>query len=264
MNNKSFQRPIVLCFWPNPFPYKNMAIRHRILNLAENYHLTFVTKKDIEIPQEVLNREVNILRSPFKFSNNLIDLLFFFLWSLLKIISFKKNQFEYCYSFQELTSILGFTTTKFKKSKYWILDVLDDPALELKNWERRTRSTKRHLMIIMLSFLENTKKRIFKYTDLVVVQGMSNKHPIPMLLNQKYAVSIEKMVWVPNGVDLGPIVPKGLKQEDGFCIFYGRTPASTTNNDKPKPASPVTIIGKIKGNFEELKKLKEAKVRIEN
>jgi hypothetical protein len=48
---------------------------------------------------------------------------------------------------------------------------------------------------------------------------------------------------------------------NGFCIFYGRTPAST--NEEPKPASPVTIIGKIKGNLEELKKLKEAKVRIE-
>ena len=48
---------------------------------------------------------------------------------------------------------------------------------------------------------------------------------------------------------------------NGFCIFYGKTPAST--NDKPKPASPVTIVGQIKGNFEELKNLKEAKVRIE-
>jgi len=48
---------------------------------------------------------------------------------------------------------------------------------------------------------------------------------------------------------------------NGLCIFYGRTPTSI--NDKPKPASPVTIIGQIKGNLEELKNLKEAKVRIE-
>lgn len=48
---------------------------------------------------------------------------------------------------------------------------------------------------------------------------------------------------------------------DGFCIFYGRTPVST--NDEPKPASPVTIVGRIKGDLEELKKLKEAKVKIE-
>lgn len=45
-----------------------------------------------------------------------------------------------------------------------------------------------------------------------------------------------------------------------FCIFYGPTPASTEH--EPKSASPVTVIGKIKGKFEELKKLKEAKIKI--
>lgn len=48
---------------------------------------------------------------------------------------------------------------------------------------------------------------------------------------------------------------------NSFCIFYGRTPAST--NEEPKPASEVTIVGKIKKNLQELKKLKEAKVKIE-
>lgn len=47
---------------------------------------------------------------------------------------------------------------------------------------------------------------------------------------------------------------------NSFCIFYGRTPVST--NDEPKPASPVTIIGEIKGNLEELRKLSEAKIKI--
>lgn len=45
-----------------------------------------------------------------------------------------------------------------------------------------------------------------------------------------------------------------------LCIFYGRTPAST--NDEPKPASPVTIVGKIKGNLDQLKNLNQAKVKI--
>lgn len=47
---------------------------------------------------------------------------------------------------------------------------------------------------------------------------------------------------------------------NSFCIFYGRTPAST--NEEPKPASPVTVIGEIKGNLEELKKIKKAKIKI--
>ncbi len=47
---------------------------------------------------------------------------------------------------------------------------------------------------------------------------------------------------------------------NSFCIFHGRTPAST--NDEPKPASPVTIIGRVKGKLEELKELKEARIKI--
>lgn len=42
-------------------------------------------------------------------------------------------------------------------------------------------------------------------------------------------------------------------QGNGFCIFYGKTPAST--GDKPKPASPVTVIGKIDAAPEELRNL---------
>lgn len=45
-----------------------------------------------------------------------------------------------------------------------------------------------------------------------------------------------------------------------FCIFYGRTPASI--NDQPVPASAVTLIGKIKGNLDELKSLNRAKIKI--
>lgn len=45
-----------------------------------------------------------------------------------------------------------------------------------------------------------------------------------------------------------------------FCIFYGKTPAST--GKAPKPASPVTLVGKIKGNVEKLKNLERARIEI--
>lgn len=38
-----------------------------------------------------------------------------------------------------------------------------------------------------------------------------------------------------------------------FCIFYGRTPNST--DELPRPASPVTVIGRIESDPEELRKL---------
>ena len=40
-----------------------------------------------------------------------------------------------------------------------------------------------------------------------------------------------------------------------FCIFYGRTPAST--DQSPRPASPVTVIGRIEAGPQELRKLKD-------
>jgi len=42
---------------------------------------------------------------------------------------------------------------------------------------------------------------------------------------------------------------------NAFCIFFGKTPAS--DNDKPRAASPVTVLGKIidKKNLADLKKI---------
>ncbi|MBE3093045.1 MAG: hypothetical protein IMZ51_05235 [Chloroflexi bacterium] len=44
---------------------------------------------------------------------------------------------------------------------------------------------------------------------------------------------------------------------NAFCIFFGKTPAST--KDKPQAASPVTVIGKIIDNksFPDLKKISD-------
>jgi len=45
-----------------------------------------------------------------------------------------------------------------------------------------------------------------------------------------------------------------------LCIFYGKTPAST--NDAPKPASPITLVGRVRGDLEGLKKIHQAKIKI--
>lgn len=46
-----------------------------------------------------------------------------------------------------------------------------------------------------------------------------------------------------------------------FCIFYGKTPASTSQ--KPKAASPVNVFGKIIGDATKLKTVSGNKVRVE-
>ncbi|RJP33937.1 MAG: hypothetical protein C4527_03465 [Candidatus Omnitrophota bacterium] len=73
-------------------------------------------------------------------------------------------------------------------------------------------------------------------------------------------------------------IPVSLEPEDGreimevgelaywppghaFCIFYGRTPAST--DDRPRAASEVTPIGKVEGDIALLKKVNSSTIRIE-
>lgn len=54
------------------------------------------------------------------------------------------------------------------------------------------------------------------------------------------------------------VVKKGeiayWSEGDGFCIFFGKTPAS--KRDEIRAASPVNVLGKLLGNPEEFKKVK--------
>ncbi len=43
-----------------------------------------------------------------------------------------------------------------------------------------------------------------------------------------------------------------------FCIFFGKTPVSTSN--KPRAYSPVNVFGKIEGNLDVLRKVKSGTI----
>ena len=67
----------------------------------------------------------------------------------------------------------------------------------------------------------------------------------------------EKAVDVVKEGDLG-YWPDG----NGFCIFFGKTPASTKS--EIRPASPVNLIGKLLGNPKDWKRVKDGeKITIE-
>lgn len=61
-------------------------------------------------------------------------------------------------------------------------------------------------------------------------------------------------------VELGDVAywPPG----DALCIFFGPTPVSRSG--EIRPASPVNVIGRVKGDLERLRKVKQGeKVRVE-
>ena len=74
--------------------------------------------------------------------------------------------------------------------------------------------------------------------------------PIPVELNNEApvdVVSVGDLAYWPDG--------------RCFCIFFGRTPAST--GDEPRPASPVTVFGRIQGDSSVLRAVSSDRIIVE-
>jgi glycosyltransferase involved in cell wall biosynthesis len=210
----------IICSYPNPFPFKNMAIRQRIIYLSEKNRFTFITRKYVEVPAELTENNSEVIRSPYHFSNNYIDMAVYLLWAFLMILRLKNEKNHFSYSFQEISSILiGFMLKFFGISRFWVIDFLDDPDLELNNWLRRKESG---IIVSILKIIKKINRIILKKSDLQIVQGMSLKDKLPVLLNKEYDISFDTMETVSNGVDLKLIkADNKLKPENQrFDIFY--------------------------------------------
>lgn len=107
-----------------------------------------------------------------------------------------------------------------------------------------------------VSFEKNPRTAEAIYTALPIT-GRANRwgdeiyFSIPVSIDQENAeeeVEVGDLAYWPPG--------------NGFCIFFGRTPAST--RDKPKAASPVNVFGNIIGDATIFRKTRSGEqVRIE-
>jgi len=110
-------------------------------------------------------------------------------------------------------------------------------------------------------------KIIFK-TSKVTLEGELNQTQTAKEIYLKLPFESKVKTW---GEELYFEIPLKLKPENStldveigdiaywpegscLCIFFGRTPLSTTN--KPIPASEVNIVGKLKGSLSILKEIK--------
>jgi hypothetical protein len=70
-----------------------------------------------------------------------------------------------------------------------------------------------------------------------------------------FRIPEELKLELENGQDVVEIGDLGYwPVGNAFCIFYGPTPAST--DEQPRPASPVTVFGKVIGDATELHKVR--------
>jgi hypothetical protein len=77
--------------------------------------------------------------------------------------------------------------------------------------------------------------------DALPIHGRANRWGDEIYFSIPVSVAVEQ---AHEEVEVGDLAfwPPG----NGFCIFFGRTPAST--NEKPRAASPVNVFGRISGD----------------
>ena len=124
------------------------------------------------------------------------------------------------YTFRDLSAIVGCLGHNVLGIP-WVADLLDDPALELRNWQQRRRSGKAHLILLALRLQDRLLRRTFKSADLVVTIGSDLGDPLPTLLAEQYRVSRDRILAITNGVDLTELTPEPLAlHPPGFTICY--------------------------------------------
>ena len=118
-------------------------------------------------------------------------------------------------------------------------------------------------------------KIIFK-TSKVTIEGELNNSQTSQKIYEKLPFEAKVNTW---GEEIYFKIPVSLKPEKAtldvelgdiaywpegecLCIFFGRTPVSTSN--KPRPASEVNIVGKVTGDPSILKNIKSGdKMRVD-
>ena len=101
--------------------------------------------------------------------------------------------------------------------------------------------------------------------DTFTAKAISNILPITAAANtwgDEIYFSMPITLELENGQEVGDLGELGYWPPGGaFCIFYGLTPAS--QGDEIRPASAVTIIGKVQGDVAALKQTRVEQVVIE-
>jgi glycosyltransferase involved in cell wall biosynthesis len=202
----------ILCVWLAPLPYLNIAIRHRIINLAQHSNLTLLIIKGTVLPPELASSQV--IRSPFSYPLSVFGIRLprslWVIWSMMWIAFSRGPAYDVIYVFQDWTFFCGPLAKVRRKARLWVLDSLDDPALPLRTVEGQqamTRNPRGAITKWVLGAADWCKGKLARRADGVVVTAVDLTDPLPHRLRHAYNIAADRMLLLTNGVDLSATRP---------------------------------------------------------
>jgi colanic acid biosynthesis glycosyl transferase WcaI len=190
------RRARVLAVVPAKCSFEHMAVNQRLRALAEIAEVDVVASYPESFPADLQQScRIRGFELSRRLSPSAIRLLGFSaevgLWAALQRV---RRHYKVVYTFQDTSALAGAMLRG--PGTRWVMDMLDDPALELRNAEQQGHRRKAAMLRLRSSLIG----RMARSADLVVTIGCSDQDPLPAMIRQRYRVSADRLYPVRQAV----------------------------------------------------------------
>jgi glycosyltransferase involved in cell wall biosynthesis len=218
------QRPVrarVLAVVPTDCSFEHMAVNQRLRALAEVAEVDIIASYPGSFPSDL--RDKTRIRA-CTFSRHIgtasVRMLVFSaeiaIWAALHRM---RHLYRIVYTFQDTSACAGLimrgTGTR------WVMDILDDPSLELRNAEQQGRRYKAAALRLRAHLIG----RMLRGGDLVITIGCAAGDPLPLMIRQRYQVDPARLLALPQAINAAGLAaierpPPHKTPSDKRTVFY--------------------------------------------
>lgn len=219
LDSQEPKRGRILAVVPSDCSFEHMAVNQRLRALAEIADVDIVASYPASFPAEIKRKcQVRGFKLSARFGSSVIRLLAFStevaIWATVRRI---RHDYQIVYTFQDTSACAGAMLRC--RSTHWVMDILDDPSLELRNAEQRGRRCKAAVLRLRCNLIA----RMARSADLVVTIGCSDGDPLPVMIQQRYGVMAERLLPLRQAIRMDLFSSPKPRQRAASCtrsVFY--------------------------------------------
>lgn len=205
--------------WPNKLHERNRARYQRAMSLSQSHDVKLIVRGTQPQNEEILSAVSAVYLSPSIERSNYLDHMTYYLYAVLVMAYLRlRGELDVIHTFPGPSTHLGICC-KFVFGIDWVVDILDDPSVEHASLQGK-RPVIKYLAYTLHVHLA---KQDLRFADQVIVVGWSADEGLASIVVNRYNVPQEKVLPVPNGVDLDGTDPGDTTvttPTNEFVLFY--------------------------------------------
>lgn len=210
----------VLAVVPADCRFEHMAVNQRLRTLLDLGDVTIIASSPGSFPPDIAaHARIRGFLASARLSQSAVRILAFSIEAITWAVAQKllRRRFRILYTFQDTSALAGLILRS--PASRWVADVLDDPALEVRNAQQRRWRVKTAVLCVR----DRLMRSILPRADLIVTIGTAGSNALPSLLSSRYAVAPGRIFPLPQAIAVPRIsgAPGAIKDtHDHLIIFY--------------------------------------------